>query len=163
MLGLGNIGSRVAAIGTAFGMKVIAWSENLTRDRAEQAGAELVSKEELLRRSDVLTVHLILSKRTKGLVGSHELAFMKPDARLVNTSRGPVIDEQALIACLSKRRIAAAALDVFDVEPLPECHPFRTLDNVLATPHVGYVSRNLYRTFYGDTVASIAKWLDSRK
>jgi phosphoglycerate dehydrogenase-like enzyme len=88
---------------------------------------------------------------------------MKPDARLVNTSRGPIIDEHALIACLSKRRIAAAALDVFDVEPLPECHPFRTKDNVLATPHVGYVSRNLYRTFYGDTVASIAKWLDSRK
>jgi len=162
VLGLGNIGSRVAAVGTAFGMKVIAWSENLTRDRAESAGAELVSKEELFRRSDVLTVHLILSKRTKGLVGADELALMKPDARLVNTSRGPIVDEQALIECLSKRRIAGAALDVFDVEPLPAGHPFRTLDNVVATPHVGYVTRNLYRTFYGDTVANIAKWLDSR-
>jgi phosphoglycerate dehydrogenase-like enzyme len=162
VLGLGNIGSRVAAVGMAFGMKVIAWSENLTRDRAESAGAELVSKEELFRRSDVLTVHLILSKRTKGLVGADELSLMKPDARLVNTSRGPIVDEQALIECLSKRRIGGAALDVFDVEPLPAGHPFRTLDNVVATPHIGYVTRNLYRTFYGDTVANIAKWLDSR-
>jgi phosphoglycerate dehydrogenase-like enzyme len=163
VLGLGNIGSRVAAVGTAFGMKVIAWSENLTRDRAKSVGAELVSKEELFRRSDVLTVHLILSRRTKGLVGAGELALMKPDARLVNTSRGPIIDEQALIECLSERRIAVAALDVFDVEPLPAGHPFRTLDNVVATPHIGYVTRNLYRTFYRDTVANIIKWLDSRR
>jgi phosphoglycerate dehydrogenase-like enzyme len=162
VLGLGNIGSRVAAVGTAFGMKVIAWSENLSRDRAESFGAELVSREELFRRSDILTVHLILSKRTKGLIGAEELALMKPDARLVNTSRGPIIDEHALIECLSQRRIGGAAVDVFDVEPLPPGHPFRTLDNVLATPHIGYVTRNLYRTFYGDTVANIVKWLDSR-
>ena len=163
VLGLGNIGSRVAAVGTAFGMKVIAWSENLTRDRAEQAGAELVSKELLFRQSDVLTVHLILSRRTRGLVGRDELALMKPDARLVNTSRGPIVDESALIECLTKHRIGGAAVDAFDVEPLPADHPFRTLDNVVATPHVGYVTQNLYRTFYGDTVANIAKWLDSRR
>jgi phosphoglycerate dehydrogenase-like enzyme len=162
VLGLGNIGSRVAAVGTAFGMKVIAWSENLSRDRAESFGAELVSREELFRRSDVLTVHLILSKRTKGLIGAEELGLMKSDARLVNTSRGPIIDEHALIECLSQRRIGGAAIDVFDVEPLPPGHPFRTLDNVLATPHVGYVTRNLYRTFYGDTVANIVKWLDGQ-
>jgi phosphoglycerate dehydrogenase-like enzyme len=143
-------------------MTVIAWSENLSRDRAESFGAELVSREKLFRRSDVLTVHLILSKRTKGLIGAEELALMKPDARLVNTSRGPIIDEHALIECLSQRRIGGAAIDVFDVEPLPPGHPFRTLDNVLATPHIGYVTRNLYRTFYGDTVANIVKWLDSR-
>jgi phosphoglycerate dehydrogenase-like enzyme len=107
-------------------------------------------------------VHLILSKRTKGLVGATDLALMKPDARLVNTSRGPIVDEQALIECLSKRRIGGAAIDVFDVEPLPAGHPFRTLDNVVATPHVGYVTRNLYRTFYGDTVANVVKWLDGR-
>jgi phosphoglycerate dehydrogenase-like enzyme len=159
VFGLGNIGSRVAAVGTTFGMKVIAWSENLTRDGAESAGAELVSKAELFRRSDVLTVHLILSKRTKGLVGADELALMRPDARLVDTSRGSIVNEQALIECLSKRRIGGAALDV---EPLPAGHPFRTLDNVVATPHVGYVTRNLYRTFYGDTVTNIAKCLDSR-
>jgi phosphoglycerate dehydrogenase-like enzyme len=163
VLGLGNIGSRVAAVGTAFGMKVIAWSENLTRDRAEQAGAELVSKELLFRQSDVLTVHLILSRRTRGLVGRDELALMKPDARLVNTSRGPIVDEGALIECLSKRRIGRAAVDAFDVEPLPADHPFRTLENVVATPHLGYVTQNLYRTFYRDTVANIAKWLDSRR
>lgn len=119
---------------------MIAWSENLTRDRAESAGAELVSRDELFRRSDVLTVHLILSKRTKGLVGADELALMKPDARLVNTSRGPIVDEHALIECLSKRRIGGAALDVFDVEPLPGGHPFRTLENVVVTPHIGYVT-----------------------
>jgi phosphoglycerate dehydrogenase-like enzyme len=162
VLGLGNIGSRVAAVGTAFGMKVIAWSENLTRDRAEHAGAELVSKELLFRQSDVLTVHLILSRRTRGLVGRDELALMKPDARLINTSRGAIVDEGALIECLNRRRIGGAAVDVFDVEPLPAGHPFRTLDNVVATPHVGYVTQNLYRTFYRDTVANIAKWLDSR-
>src|ERR1700693_561561 len=162
VLGLGNIGSRVAAVGRAFGMKVIAWSENLTRDRAEQAGAELVSKELLFRQSDVLTVHLILSRRTRGLVGRDELALMKPDARLINPSRGPIVDERALVECLTRRRIGGAAVDVFEVEPLPAGHPFRTLDNVVATPHVGYVTQNLYRTFYGDTVANIAKWLDGR-
>src|ERR1700722_7966610 len=162
VLGLGNIGSRVAAVGRAFGMKVIAWSENLTRDRAEQAGAELVSKERLFRQSDVLTVHLILSRRTRGLVGKDELALMKPDARLINTSRGPIVDEGALVECLTRRGIGGAAVDAFDVEPLPADHPFRTLENVVATPHIGYVTQNLYRTFYGDTVANIAKWLDSR-
>jgi phosphoglycerate dehydrogenase-like enzyme len=162
VLGLGNIGSRVATIGKAIGMRVIAWSENLTAERAASVGAELVSKEELFRQSDILSINTILSHRTKGLIGRSELALMKPDAWLVNTSRGPIVDENALVDCLRSRRIGGAALDVFDVEPLPADHPFRSLDNVIATPHVGYVSRNLYRTFYGDTVKAIANWLDGQ-
>jgi phosphoglycerate dehydrogenase-like enzyme len=162
VLGLGNIGAQVAKIGSAFGMRVIAWSQNLTAERAAAAGAALVSKEELFRQSDVLSIHLVLSHRSAGLIGAAELALMKPSARLVNTSRGPIVDEAALIETLRARRIAGAALDVFDVEPLPAGHPYRSLGNVLATPHIGYVSENLYRTFYGDTVANIAAWLDGR-
>jgi phosphoglycerate dehydrogenase-like enzyme len=162
VLGLGNIGSEVARIGVAFGMKVIAWSQNLTAEKAHTCGGQLVSKEELFRTADILTIHLVLGERTNGLVGTAELRAMKPSARLVNTSRGPIVDEAALIDVLRERRIAGAALDVFDSEPLPADHPFRSLDNVLATPHLGYVSRELYKTFYGDTVKNILQWLASR-
>ncbi len=162
VLGLGNIGSEVARIGIAFGMEVIAWSQNLTPEGAKACGARLVSKEELFRSADVLTIHLVLSERTKGLVGAAELKAMKPSARLINTSRGPIVDEPALIEVLSDRRIAGASLDVFDIEPLPADHPFRSLDNVLATPHLGFVARDLYRTFFGDTVKNITRWLDQQ-
>jgi phosphoglycerate dehydrogenase-like enzyme len=159
VLGLGNIGSEVARIGLAFGMDVIAWSQNLTPDKAHACGVRLASKDELFRNADILTIHLVLSQRTKGLVGAAELRAMKPSARLINTSRGPIVDEPALIEVLRERRIAGAALDVFDIEPLPTNHPFRSLDNVLSTPHIGYVARDLYRTFYGDTVKNITRWL----
>ena len=162
VLGLGNIGGPVAQIGKAFGMNVIAWSQNLTAERAAHVGAELVSKEELFARADVLSVHLVLSPRTRGLVGAPELALMKPTARLVNTSRGPIVVEADLIAALKARKIAGAAIDVFDQEPLPLDHPFRTLPNLLATPHIGYVSRGLYTRFYQDTVENIRRWLDGQ-
>ena len=160
VVGLGNIGTEVARIGLAFGMKVIAWSQNLTEEKASAAGATLVDKQTLFREADIVTVHLVLSHRTNGLIGAPELALMKPTARLVNTSRSPIVDEVALIKALQTRRIAGAAVDVFDVEPLPSDHPFRKQENVLATPHIGYVSEDLYRTFYGDAAASIAKWLE---
>jgi phosphoglycerate dehydrogenase-like enzyme len=159
VVGLGNIGKEVARIGLSFGMRVIAWSQNLTEEKASAAGAILVDKQALFREADIVTVHLVLSKRTKGLIGAPELALMKPTARLVNTSRGPIVDEPALIETLQARRIAGAAVDVFETEPLPADHPFRKLDNVLATPHIGYVTDDLYRTFYGDAAASIAAWL----
>lgn len=162
ILGLGNIGRQVARIGLAFGMKVIAWSQNMTREIAEAAGATLVSKEELFRQADIVTIHLILSARTTGLVGTAELALMKPTARLVNTSRGPIVHEPSLIEALRSHSIAGAAIDVFDIEPLPPHHPFRTMANVLATPHIGYVAENLYRTFYGDVVKSISAWLEKQ-
>src|ERR1700734_3305815 len=133
VLGLGRIGSRVARIGSAFGMNLVAWSQNMTSETAQRAGASLVSKEQLFEQADILTIHLVLSGRTRGLVGSAELARMKPTARLINASRGPIVDEQALISALEKRQIAGAAVDVFDVEPLPASHPFRMLDNVLTT------------------------------
>jgi phosphoglycerate dehydrogenase-like enzyme len=160
VLGLGNIGSAVAKIGQAFGMEVIAWSENLTAERAAERGVTRVSKEELFRQADILTIHLVLSHRTRGLVGANELALMKPTARLVNTSRGPIVVEADLIAALRSIRIAGAAVDVFDQEPLPPDHPFRNLPNLLATPHIGYVSRDLYRRFYQDTVDNIRQWLE---
>jgi phosphoglycerate dehydrogenase-like enzyme len=161
VLGLGNVGGPVARIGSAFGMNVIAWSQNMTAEVAQRAGAEFVSKEQLFERSDILTIHLVLSDRSRGLVGASLLNSMKPTARLVNTSRGPLVDEGALIDVLERRRIAGAALDVFDQEPLSKDHPFRRLPNLIATPHVGYVARGLYETFYGDTVKNIAKWLDT--
>ena len=120
----------------------------------------MVTKDELFRQADVVTIHLILSRRTRGLIGTAELALMKPTSWLVNTSRGPIVDEGALVQALAARTIAGAALDVFDVEPLPATHPFRTLDNVLATPHIGYVAEDLYRTFYRDVAAAISAWLD---
>jgi phosphoglycerate dehydrogenase-like enzyme len=162
VLGLGRIGSEIARIGAAFGMDVIAWSQNLTPERAQAAGATLVSKEALFARSDVLSIHLVLSDRTRGLVSVADIAAMKPTAWLVNTSRGPIVDEEALISALRSQSIAGAALDVFDTEPLPAGHALRTLPNVLATPHIGYVAEELYRTFYGDAAASIEKWLDTQ-
>ena len=161
ILGLGNVGGPVARIGAAFGMEVIAWSQNLTAAKAERGGAEYVSKEQLFERADILSIHVILSERTRGLVGAAQLSAMKPTARLVNTSRGPIVDEAALIDVLERGRIAGAAIDVFDREPLPKDHPFRRLPNVLATPHIGYVGRRLYETFYGDTVKHIEQWLDA--
>ena len=161
VLGLGNIGQEVARIGLAFGMTVIACSQNLTAEIASAAGAKLVDKEALLRQADILTIHLVLSRRTKGLIGTAELALMKKTAILINTSRGPIVDQTALIEALRARSIAMAAVDVFDAEPLPPDHPFRTLDNVLATPHIGYVTEELYRTFYGDAAASITAWLEA--
>jgi phosphoglycerate dehydrogenase-like enzyme len=161
VLGLGRIGSQVARIGSAFGMKLIAWSQNMTPESAEATGAILVSKDQLFERADILTIHLVLSGRTRGMVGAAELERMKPTAWLINASRGPIVDEQALISVLKNKQIAGAAIDVFDVEPLPPNHPFRTLDNVLATPHIGYVSHSLYKTFYEDTVSNIRKWLDT--
>jgi len=163
VLGVGRIGARVARIGVAFGMEVIAWSQNLTSESAAEAGATYVVKEELFGRSDVLTIHLRLSERTTGLVGAAELAVMKPTALLVNTSRGPIVDEPAMIDALRSGTIDAAALDVFDTEPLPTGHPLRNLDNVLATPHIGYVADHNYRTFYRDAVAAISDWLDQRQ
>jgi phosphoglycerate dehydrogenase-like enzyme len=162
VVGLGNIGSEVARIGLAFGMNVIAWSQNLTQEKAGAAGASLVDKQTLFREADIVTIHLVLSQRTAGLVGAPEIALMKSTATLVNTSRGPIVDQTALIEALRVRRIAGAAIDVFDVEPLPTGHPFRTLDNVLATPHIGYVTEELYRTFYGDAAANIAAWLEEQ-
>jgi phosphoglycerate dehydrogenase-like enzyme len=161
VLGLGRVGSEVARIGGAFGMNLIAWSQNMTPEAAKAAGAILVSKDQLFERADILTIHLVLSSRTRGLVGAAELERMKPTARLINASRGPIVDEQALISALKNKQIAGAAIDVFDIEPLPSSHPFRTLDNVLATPHIGYVSHGLYKTFYEDTVSNIRKWLDT--
>jgi phosphoglycerate dehydrogenase-like enzyme len=161
VVGLGNIGREVARIGVAFGMKVIAWSQNLTEEKASAAGATFVDKQTLFREADIVTLHLVLSGRTRGLIGASEFALMKPTARFVNTSRAPIVDEVALIEALRARRIAGAAIDVFDVEPLPADHPFRKLDNVLATPHIGYVTEELYRTFYADAAANIATWLDA--
>ena len=161
LLGLGNIGGEVAKVGLAFGMNVIAWSQNLTADRAAASGVRLVSKDALFSESDFLSVHLVLSDRTRSLVGKNELALMKQTARLINTSRGPIIVESALIDAVKAGKIAGAAIDVFDREPLPADHPLRNLENVLATPHIGYVSRGLYERFYRDTVANIAAWLDN--
>jgi phosphoglycerate dehydrogenase-like enzyme len=162
ILGLGRVGAGVARVGLAFGMNVIAWSQNLTSDKASENGATLVTKEELFRSSDIVSVHVILSGRTRGLVGGAELDLMKSSALLVNTSRGPIVDESALIEALQAKRIAGAAVDVFDREPLPPEHPFRSLPNVLATPHIGYVADDLYRTFYGDTVSNIVSWMAKR-
>ncbi len=163
VIGLGRIGSLVARVALAFDMKVLAWSQNLTAEAASAAGARLVSKRELLQQADVVSIHLVLSQRTTGMIDAADLALMKPTARLVNTSRGPLVVEAALREALATKRIAGAAIDVFDVEPLPAEHPFRTLDNLLATPHIGYVTRGLYERFYRDTVANVGAWLDEAR
>ncbi|MEU9252961.1 D-2-hydroxyacid dehydrogenase family protein [Streptomyces sp. NPDC048270] len=161
LLGLGKIGSRVARIGLAFGMDVAAWSQNLTGERAAEVGVELAgSKEELLARSDFVSVHLALGERTRRLIGAAELALMKESAYLVNTSRAAIVDQDALLAALRAGRIAGAALDVFDTEPLPGDHPLRTAPRLLATPHLGYVTRANYATYYGEAVEDIAAFLD---
>lgn len=159
LLGLGNIGRLVAQIAKSFGMRPIAWSQNLTPEKAAEAGVEYVEKDELFRNADVLTVHLKLGDRTTHLVGARELRLMKPSAYLINTSRGPIISEPALIEALQDRRIAGAALDVYDVEPLPQDHPFRHLPNVLPTPHIGYVTEDTYRSAFPGIVEDIEAWL----
>jgi phosphoglycerate dehydrogenase-like enzyme len=158
VLGLGNLGSRVARVGLAFGMEVVAWSENLTEERAAEVGVRRVEKDELFAGSDILSVHLVLSKRSRGLVGAAELALMKPDSILVNTSRGPIIDESALVDALRAGQIGCAALDVYDVEPLPADHPLRTAPRTVLTPHIGYVTREQYEVFYRDAVEDIEAW-----
>jgi phosphoglycerate dehydrogenase-like enzyme len=159
VLGLGRLGSRVARIGAAFGMEIVAWSQNLTAERAEQAGARLVSLDALLRQADVLTIHLVLGARTRGLLGAPELGLMKRTAYLVNTSRGPIVDESALIRTLSAGAIAGAGLDVFDEEPLPSGHPLLLLPNTVLTPHLGYVTTETYRIFYGQALEDIHAYL----
>ena len=162
VIGLGRLGGQVAGYGRTFGMRVVAWSQNLTAERAAGQGAEAVSKETLFRESDFISVHLKLSDRSRGLVGAADLALMKPDAWIVNTARGPIIDRAALLAALKDRRIGGAALDVFDDEPLPADDALRRLDNVVATPHVGYVTRENYATMYRVTAENILAFLAGR-
>ncbi|MFG3025181.1 D-2-hydroxyacid dehydrogenase family protein [Streptomyces sp. NPDC048254] len=161
LLGLGKIGSRVAQVGLAFGMKVTAWSQNLSQERADEVGVErAATKEELLATSDFASVHLALGDRTRGLIGAPELALLKPTAYLINTSRAAIVDQDALLAALNEGRIAGAGVDVFDVEPLPGDHPMRTAPRLLATPHLGYVSRANYERYYGQAVEDIQAYLD---
>ncbi|NSC23492.1 D-2-hydroxyacid dehydrogenase family protein [Streptomyces albus subsp. chlorinus] len=161
LLGLGKIGGRMAPIAAAFGMEVLAWSQNLTRERADEVGAVRAgSLHELLAASDFVSVHLALSERTRHLIGAKELAAMKPDAFLINTSRAAIVDQDALLDALREGTIAGAALDVFDIEPLPAGHPLRTAPRLLATPHLGYVTRDNYRRYYGDAVENIRAYLD---
>ena len=162
LIGLGKLGSRVARIGAAFGMDVVAWSENLTPERALAAGALYLPKGELLATSDVISIHLVLGERTRGLIGAAELAKMKKGAILVNTSRGPIVDEGALLAALASGPLAHAALDVYDREPLPADHPLRRMENVTLSPHLGYVTQENFRMYYEDTIENVAAWLDGK-
>src|SRR5215469_5498718 len=162
VLGLGKLGIQVAAVGKAFGMNLVAWSQNLTAERAAAASARLVAKEELFATADIVTIHVVLSDRTRWLVGAADLARMKKTAYLINTSRGPIVDEAALIAVLRERRIAGAALDVFEPEPLPPRHPLTTLDNLVLTPHLGYVTEENYRLLYTNAVEDIRAFLDGK-
>jgi D-3-phosphoglycerate dehydrogenase len=162
VLGLGRIGARVANIGKTFGMNVVAWSQNLTAEKCRDAGVGYVSKDDLFGNSDVVTIHLQLSPRTRGLVTAADLGRMKKSAYIINTSRGPIIDEQALLASLRAGGIAGAGLDVFDIEPLPVDHPFRKMDNVVLTPHLGYVSQQNYARYFPDIVEDIRGWLDGK-
>lgn len=163
IVGLGNIGAKIATYARAFDMKVIAWSENLTQEAAAASGAVLVSKEELFIQADFISLHLVLSDRSKGIVKKEELELMKPSAYIINTSRGPLIDEDALIEVLSQNKIAGAALDVYNEEPLSASHAFRKLDNLVATPHIGYVTEDTYSIFYKDIVNEIKNWLQVKK
>ena len=162
VIGLGKLGARVATIAKAFGMKVVAWSQNLTEEKCRALGADYASKEDLLRQADFITIHVVLSPRTRGLMGAKDLSLMKPTAYLINTSRGPIVEEAALVAALTEKRIAGAGLDVFDVEPLPLDHPLRRLDNVVITPHLGYVSVQNYRAYFAGVVEDIRAWLDGK-
>lgn len=162
IIGLGRLGARVAAVGNAFGMNVVAWSQNLTAERAAEHGAKRVELSELLTGADVVTIHVVLSERTRDLLGRDELAKMKPSAILINTSRGPIVNEQALIDALMQRQIRGAGIDVYGVEPLPYDHPIRHLSNVVLTPHIGYVTEETYRLFYGDMVDDIQAYLDGK-
>ena len=162
-IGVGRLGSQVAKIAQALGMKVVAWSQNLTAERCRSLGVELASsKEALLRQADIVSLHVVLSERTRGLIGSEEFALMKRSAYLVNTARGPIVDEAALIEALRGQRIAGAGLDVFDIEPLPLDHPLRKLDNVVLSPHLGYVTAENFRTCYGGVAENIRAYLDGR-
>ena len=160
LLGLGRTGRRMAEYAKVFGMQVIAWSQNLTEEAAAAAGARRVEKVMLFEESDVVSIHLVLSERTRGLVGEPELALMKPHAYLINTSRGPIVDEAALLAALGAGRIAGAGLDVYDIEPPPPDHPLRRLSNVTLSPHLGYVTREMLGAFYADTIEAVVAWLD---
>jgi phosphoglycerate dehydrogenase-like enzyme len=162
VIGLGHLGLRVARIGQAFGMRVIAWSQNLDPAAATAAGVAAAGKEELLRSADVVTIHVRLSERTTGLIGAADLALLKPTAYLVNTSRGPIVDEAALVDALRSGRIAGAGLDVFDIEPLPADHPLRTAPRTLLTPHIGYVTADTCRVFYTGAVEAVSAFLDGQ-
>ena len=162
LVGLGKIGRKVASVAQAFGMNVIAWSQNLTEESAAEAGVKRVEKDDLFRQSDIISLHLVLSERTLGVVGRHELSLMKPTAYIINTSRGPLIDEAALIDTLRHHRIAGAGLDVYWQEPIPHDHPLLTFDNTVLTPHLGYVVEESYRAFYGDLVEAVTAWLDGK-
>jgi len=159
IIGLGKLGRQVAGIGRAMGMKVIAWSQNLTREACAAAGVTYASKDELFATADIITIHVVLSARSRGLVSRDDIARMKPTAYLINTARGPIIDEAALLEALQKRTIAGAALDTFSQEPLPVDHPLRRLDNVVLTPHLGYVTEDNYRRYYGEMIGDIEAWL----
>jgi phosphoglycerate dehydrogenase-like enzyme len=158
VIGLGKLGAKVSALAKAFGMNVIAWSPNLTAERCKEVGVGYASKEELFATADIVTVHVVLSQRSRGLVGSADLARMKPTAYLVNTARGPIVDENALLETLKARKIAGAAVDVFSVEPLPVDHPFRKLDNLVLTPHLGYTTQETFRAHYSQMVEGIYTW-----
>ena len=162
LLGLGKLGTRMAEIGRAFRMNVIAWSQNLTPEKCQAAGVKYVSGDDLFRRADFLSIHVQLSPRTRGLVGARQIALMRKGSYLINTARGPIVDETALLAALQDKRIAGAGLDVFDIEPLPLDHPLRKLDNVVLTPHLGYVASQNYRAFFGGMVDDIRAFLDGK-
>lgn len=162
IVGLGNLGQRVAKVGQAFGMKVIAWSQNLTPERCAEHSVSYATKADLFQQSDFISIHMVLSDRSRGLISATDLGMMKPTAYIINTSRGPIIDETALIAALQNKTIAGAGLDVFDTEPLPRDHALRTLPNVVITPHLGYVTQDGYRAFYGGTVEAIRAFLDGK-
>ena len=159
VVGVGRLGTAVARVGLAFQMKVLGWSQNLTPEKAQAAGVEYATKEQLFRESDFVSIHYVLSDRSRNLVGANEIGLMKATAYLINTSRGPIVNEQALIAALSEKRIAGAGLDVFDVEPLPQDHPFRELQNTVITPHLGYVTEDAYKAIFRNAVENIQTWL----
>ena len=160
IIGLGRIGNRIARYAQAFEMRILAWSPNLTQEKAIEAGATLVTKNELFKESDFITIHMVLGERSKEIIKMQDLKLMKPTAYLINTSRGPLIREADLIEILQERKIKGAALDVYDTEPLNSDHPFRKLDNVLATSHIGFVTEETYRLFYQDTINAIQQWLE---
>jgi D-3-phosphoglycerate dehydrogenase len=162
IVGLGKLGQRVAAIGKAFGMKPIAWSQNLTPEKAKDGGAEYASREDLFKNSDFVTIHYQLGERSRGLITAADLGRMKSSAYLINTARAPIVDQAALLKALQDKTIAGAGLDVFEVEPLPLDHPYRKLDNVVLTPHLGYVSEQNYRKYFPDIVEDIRAWLDGK-
>jgi D-3-phosphoglycerate dehydrogenase len=162
ILGLGKLGTRTANIAKAFGMKVIAWSQNLTEEKCREVGVGYVGKDDLFRQSDFITIHVVLSQRTRGLVGARELGLMKASAYLINTSRGPIVEEAALLSALRDKKIAGAGLDVFDIEPLPLDHPLRRMDNVVITPHLGYVSEQNYRAYFAGVVEDISAFLNGK-